>query len=317
MPYALIQSTKSWPETWFKCWVLGLGKAILDSFVFSCSIWLCNVTDSKAALTEHFGEEDNQKLCWCVRSKQGAVGELVSPLLTWGHAAVFLSTFHTVRFQLRNRYVCIWNSEILPDAETPLDGKTGAWTWWHQPAISGRNSSATWTSPHSISSTFCSYFGWAMTLKTFCAFKTWSRLCGSCWSHTGMRNVSSQWSLGLGDLCCSPRQASNARAGPQSDLKEKGWNQIIAFSLWSRYLSTSCVCSMNLSRPFPFPIVQSWWCCWRDGVRGCCAACQALLPRSVTSVSYLSCWCHASLMSQFWSRDAPAAIWEGSGPKNI
>lgn len=35
------------------------------------------------------------------------------------------------------------------------------------------------------------------------------------------------------------------------------------------------------------------------------------------SISYLSRRCHAHLMSQFWSRNIPAAIWEGSGPKNI
>lgn len=38
---------------------------------------------------------------------------------------------------------------------------------------------------------------------------------------------------------------------------------------------------------------------------------------AITSISYLIRRCHACLMSQFWSRDAPADIWEGSSPKNI
>lgn len=53
------------------------------------------------------------------------------------------------------------------------------------------------------------------------------------------------------------------------------------------------------------------WLCWAG------LAHQVLLLRRPSSVSYLSHRCHACLMSQFWSTDIPAAIWEGSGPKNI
>lgn len=59
------------------------------------------------------------------RRKQTVTGELLGLFPTWGNATVLLSTFHTGRFHnvvhhLENHYVCILNSEVLPNADTPL-----------------------------------------------------------------------------------------------------------------------------------------------------------------------------------------------------
>lgn len=220
---------------------------------------------------------------------------------------------------LENGYVCNFISHILPDTEMPLDRKTGSWTRPRHSAAAGRSSTDPEASPQSTWAAFWSCFWWAIPLTLPKHFRLWNRLCGGRWSRAVTWSISR---AGAGRVVLRLCPTGSSCTGPCSDRR---WTELKLNHYFLSWELSVSVPQWLLPEPsrlpvlLPVPAMASccwcWWqalsWAWRAGPSG-----SAALP-AVTSLSYLRCRCRTRLMSQFRNGDAPAAIWEGSGPKNI